>query len=138
MRPILALAALLLAACTVETEPAALPASGEPSARSLPDTTEADEDALAKADVDVIVGPGEAVLVDPVFGGFDEFGARAAFEPDTLTLEFYTTFRMGEPATSEVATLTKTPMISGVPDRDTRLTTAVTIWPGRKRPSRDG
>lgn len=49
-----------------------------------PDTTEADEGALAKADV--FVGPEEAVLVDPVFGGFDEFGARAAFEPDTLTL----------------------------------------------------
>jgi hypothetical protein len=49
-----------------------------------PDTTEADESALAKADV--FVGPEEAVLVDPVFGGFDEFGARATFEPDTLTL----------------------------------------------------
>ena len=25
--------------------------------------------------------------MDPVFGGFDEFGARGALEPDTLTLE---------------------------------------------------
>ena len=66
---------------------------------------------------------------DPKQQIYEWRGTINAFErlpPDTLTLEFYTTFRMGEPATSEVATLTKTPMISGVPDRDTRLTTAVT------------
>lgn len=34
----------------------------------------------------------------------------------TLMLEFYKTFRMGEPATSDIATLTQTPMISGIPD----------------------
>lgn len=66
---------------------------------------------------------------DPKQQIYEWRGTINAFErlpPDTLTLEFYTTFRMGEPATSKVATLTKTPMISGVPDRDTRLTTAVT------------
>ena len=66
---------------------------------------------------------------DPKQQIYEWRGTINAFErlpPDTLTLEFYTTFRMGEPATSEVADLTKTPMISGVPDRDTRLTTAVT------------
>lgn len=40
---------------------------------------------------------------------------------NTLMLEFYKTFRMGEPATSDIATLTQTPMISGIPDVRTVL-----------------
>lgn len=66
---------------------------------------------------------------DPKQQIYEWRGTINAFErlPDnTLTLELYKTFRMGEPATSAVANLTKTPMISGVPDRDTRLTTDVT------------
>lgn len=51
-----------------------------------PDTTGADDGALAKGDLDVLAGPPEAVLVDPVFGGFEEVSARAELEPDTLTL----------------------------------------------------
>lgn len=53
-------------------------------------------------------------------------GTVNAFEhlPDnTLMLEFYKTFRMGEPATSHIATRTNTPMISGIPDVCTELHT---------------
>ena len=45
--------------------------------------------------------------------------------PDTLILEFYSTFRMGEPATSTVAKITKTPMFSGATDKSTHLTADV-------------
>jgi superfamily I DNA/RNA helicase len=52
-------------------------------------------------------------------------GTINAFErlpSDTLVLEFYKTFRIGEPAASTIAKLTQTPMISGIPERSTTLT----------------
>ncbi|PAP77961.1 DUF4350 domain-containing protein [Rubrivirga marina] len=51
----------------------------------VPDTTEAEEGVLADGDLGVYEEP-EAIMVDPVFGGVEAFGARAEFNPDTLTL----------------------------------------------------
>ena len=65
---------------------------------------------------------------DPKQQIYEWRGTINAFEqlPDkTLVLEFYKTFRMGEPATSQIATLTKTPMISGIPDTKTELHTNI-------------
>ena len=56
---------------------------------------------------------------DPKQQIYEWRGTINAFEqlPDkTLVLEYYKTFRMGEPATSQIAQHTNTPMISGIPD----------------------
>jgi DNA polymerase III epsilon subunit-like protein len=56
-------------------------------------------------------------------------GTVNAFErlpPRTIQLNLYKTFRMGEPATSEVSHMTGVQMISGIPDTSTAVTTGVT------------
>lgn len=57
-------------------------------------------------------------------------GTINAFErlppDDTLVFEYYKTFRMGDPATSVIAKRTRTPLVSGVPARDTRIAFDVT------------
>lgn len=66
---------------------------------------------------------------DPKQQIYEWRGTINAFEQlpeNTLVLEFYKTFRMGEPATSQIAELTKTPMISGLPDTHTELHTNIT------------
>ena len=75
---------------------------------------------------------------DPKQQIYEWRGTINAFErlpSNTLTLEFYTTFRMGEPATSQVAALTETPMISGVPNRHTMLNTDTTQCFNATRPA---
>lgn len=56
-------------------------------------------------------------------------GTVNAFEhlPErTLQMHLYKTFRMGEPATSEVSRITGIPMISGIPETTTTVTTGMT------------
>lgn len=54
------------------------------AALTLPDTTSGDPAAIGLPEAEEAF---DVVMVDPVFGGFDSFDARASFEPDTLTLE---------------------------------------------------
>ena len=70
------------------------------------------------------------VTVPKVFVGdpgqqiYEWRGTINAFEqlPDnTLVLEFYKTFRMGEPATSVISARTGVPMISGIPEQTTTV-----------------
>ena len=66
---------------------------------------------------------------DPKQQIYEWRGTINAFEqlPDnTLVLEYYKTFRMGEPATSQIAQHTQTPMISGIPHEHTKFFTEAT------------